>query len=366
MKRILSILTTDEKGGGEYANVDLLEALIRERGLDATLVTNMPGLADGTDVPVRVADLGPKLSQRSKLRLGLRAPQLLLRFGRAARGADVLLLHFKKEQLLSLGLPRRRRIVWAEWGPLPFPMRRGPGRWAYRIASMRAAAILCVSPGTAETIVAAGVREDKVSVVPNLVDTTPLADDRGARERLRAEWGLTDDSFAVACIARFQHKKRNDVVIDMLDHLDDPRVVLLMAGSGPDEQTLRERAARHGDRVRFLGTPRGWVRELLAASDLSVFAPSPTEGAPRTVILAQLAGRVVVATGREGTSELIPEGTGTIVSPPHDPAALAAVVRAYLDDPGRRAREGAAAREHAAARYDRDRILDAWVAALTS
>ena len=38
---------------------------------------------------------------------------------------DVLLVHYKKEQLMVPWLPRRLRpqVVWAEWGPVPYQFR---------------------------------------------------------------------------------------------------------------------------------------------------------------------------------------------------------------------------------------------------
>ena len=120
--RIVSIQTTAERGGAEYANVDLLDAL-RERGHDVRLVTNLPDLATGTDLVVRRIDLGPKLSHRTVSSVGLAAPVIVWRLAQALwreRPVAATLVHFKKEQLLVALLPGRLtgRIVWAEWGRL--------------------------------------------------------------------------------------------------------------------------------------------------------------------------------------------------------------------------------------------------------
>ncbi len=80
--RIVSIQTTDERGGAEYANVDLLQALHR-RGHDVVLLTNVPDIADDTDVPVRAIDIGPKLARRSAALVALEAPRRVLRMARA-------------------------------------------------------------------------------------------------------------------------------------------------------------------------------------------------------------------------------------------------------------------------------------------
>lgn len=364
---IVSVQTTSERGGGEYANVDLLDALAAH-GERVLLLTNLPDLVTGTQVPVQEIDLGPKLARRSARRVVIASPRYALRLLSTLRAVartepiDALLLHYKKEQLLSLLIPRRLapRIVWAEWGPLPAEMRRGVARWLYLRAARRTAAIVAVSDGTAQSLVAAGVPAEQVEVLPNVVEGGVPVDGHALRER----WGLAPQAIVVTCVSRFQRRKRNDVVIDMLDHLDCPDVVLVLAGEGEERAALEARAAHHGDRVRFVGTPRGWIRELMAASDLVVFAPSPTEGAPRSIILAQLAGRPVVATASEGAAELIPEGTGAIVNPPNDPAALAGAVAAYVADPERRRREGERSRELAVARYDREDTIRRWLAVL--
>lgn len=363
--RVVSVQTSDEQGGGEYANVDLLEGL-HGRGHEVLLITNQTSITDGTPVPVQAIDLGPKLRIATRTSTIRRAPILVRRFRAAlqqAGPADALLLHYKKEQLMTPMVPRSaaKRIVWAEWGPLPFGLRQGAPRLAYAGAARRVAHVACVSEGTRRTIEAAGVPGERTSVVPNLVEVQQHDFDAEARASYRREWGVTDDTFVVGCIARFQHKKRNDVLVDALAHLpQDADVRLVLAGSGPDEQVLRDRAAKHGDRVLFLPTPRGYVEQVLSACDVQAFAPSPTEGASRAVILGQLARRPVIATDPEGAQDLIAAGTGTIVAPSHDPRALAQVLDAYRTDPDRRAREGEAARAYALHRFDPEHTLDTW------
>lgn len=361
-QRIVSIQTTNERGGAEYANVDLLDAL-RARGHEVLLLTNVPDIAAKTAVPVQAIDLGPKLSKRSIGRVAWETPRTLWRLGRALRAArpvGVTFLHFKKEQLLCALLPKRLtgEIVWAEWGPVPPNLRRGLPRVLYALAARRTRRIMAVSEGTKRTVVGAGVPAEKVDVVPNLVDVDEVSFDPAARERLRAEWGAGSSTLVAGCISRFQRRKRNDVVIDAMAHLDGD-VVMVLAGEGEEEPALRERAAPHGDRVRFAPNVRGHVEAFLSACDVLVFAPSPTEGAPRVIVMAQLVGVPVVATDPEGADELVPAGTGTICSPSHDPRALAAALAEYRDDPERRRREGAAGRQATLAHHDPERTLQA-------
>ncbi len=360
--RLVSIQTTNERGGAEYANVDLLAALQR-RGRDVLLLTNVPEIAASSGVPVREVQLGAKLSSRSVGTTLRSAPLTLWRTARglrAARPVAVTLLHFKKEQLLCSLLPRRLTgaIVWAEWGPVPAQLRHGLPRLLYALAARRTRRILAVSQGTKESVVAAGVASARVMVVPNLIDLDALRFDPTARLSRRADWGASEETFVIGCISRFQRRKRNDVVIDAMRFLTGD-VMLVVAGEGEEEAELHRRASASGGQVRFVPSPRGHVNEFLSACDVLAFAPSPTEGAPRVVIESQLVGVPVIATDSEGAGELIPPGGGMVVTPSHDPRALAEALAAYRDDPVRRRQEGEAAQTWTRTHHDPDRILRA-------
>jgi glycosyltransferase involved in cell wall biosynthesis len=359
--RIVSIQTTCERGGAEYANVDLLDALVA-RGHDVVLLTNLPDLVAGTDVPVRRLELGPKLALHSVVKVALRAPLSLLRLARALhaqRPVGVLLVHFKKEQLLCSLLPRRvtGEIVWCEWGPVSPALRKGLPRLLYALAARRARRIMAVSQGTGRTVVDTGVPSEKVLVMPSLVNIHGVEFDAAGREQVRRSWGVGEHTLVVGCITRFQRRKRTDVVVDAMAHVDGD-VLLVLAGEGDEEQALRERAAPYGERVRFEPNVRGHVEAFLSACDLFVFAPSPTEADyPRVIVMAQLVGVPVVSTHPEGAAGLRAPGAGTIVTPHHDPRALAEVIAAYRDDPQRRRREANTAREAVLASHDPERTV---------
>ncbi len=125
------------------------------------------------------------------------------------------------------------------------------------------------------------------------------------RARVRAELGIPAEAFVVGCISRFHYKKRNDVVVRAVRDLQDERVHLILAGSGDTEAELRELAEPLGARAHIIPTPGREVPDVLSAFDVSVFCPSPTEGAPRAVILGMLASRPCLSTGAEGVADMI-------------------------------------------------------------
>ena len=338
---VVSVMTTESSGGAEFAAVELLDAFVA-RGNRAILLTNKPELRRETAVATRPVDLGPKLSRSTYRRLFARAPRLALRFRRALEREcpyDALLVHYKKEQLLTLTLPGSGGplIVWAEWGPVPFEFRTGPPNWLYRRAAGRADLVLAISNGTRHSLIDAGVPAEKVVVLPNAVRADEIRFTESGRAAVRERLGIPEDAFVVGCVSRFHPKKRNDIVVEAVKAL--PGAHLILAGSGETEGELRALAASIAERAHFLPTPTSDVAEVYSAFDVSVFCPSPTEGAPRAVILAMFAERAVLSTGAEGVTELLEHG-GWIVAPENDSEALAESLTRLRDDPAQRERLG--------------------------
>ncbi len=346
--KIVSVMTTTSSGGAEFAAVEMLDALAG-RGHDVVMLSDLAEIGRDTGVPVRRIEIGPKLSTRTVLTLGLRWP----RYQRALRLAlerelpyDVLMVHYKKEQLMAPLLPPRMRrgLVWAEWGPVPYPLRRGLPQRMYVAASRRARLVMAVSAGTRASLLDVGLDPAKVTVVPNAVEVDDIRFTAAGRDAVRERLAIPEAAFVVGCISRFHPKKRNDVVVEAVLRLDDPDTHLILAGSGETEGELRSLAAPLGERAHFVPTPTGDVAEVLSAFDVSIFCPSPTEGAPRATILGMLAGRPCLATGPEGVADMIRPEFGAITEAVNDPEALVSLLREYRHDPGLCERQGRAAR----------------------
>jgi glycosyltransferase involved in cell wall biosynthesis len=359
--RIVSIQTGGERGGAEYAHVDLLQSLV-EHGESVLLLTDMPELARGTEVPVHRVDLGPKLGSRTAAAVAVQAPAILARIAaalRAERPVRLLLAHFKKEQLLCSLLPRSLtgEIAWFEWGPLPRQMRSGLGRAVYALAARRAVRIVAVSSTTAETIIRSGVSAEKVLTLPDLVNLHEVRYQAEGRNRLREQWRVQEQTFVLGCVSRLQRNKRIDVLIDAVAHAGGD-VALVISGEGEELERLRQRAAPLGDRVRFVANARGHVDAFLSACDALAFAPSHSEAdRPRVIVMAQLVGLPVLATHPEGAAGVLAANAGSVAEPHNDPRAFAELIDAYRDDRDRCRREGAAGREAVKRDYDPDETV---------
>jgi len=131
-------------------------------------------------------------------------------------------------------------------------------------------------------------------------------------------------------------------------------VPLWIVGDGPLRGEL-ERQAADLPNVRFLGSqPLAEVRRLLAKCRALVLSSGVPENCPLSVLEAFATAKPVIATRVGGVPELFePEPAGVTV-PPDDPAALAAAMRQFWDDPDLCWHCGTQARLRVERRHDLD------------
>jgi glycosyltransferase involved in cell wall biosynthesis len=129
---------------------------------------------------------------------------------------------------------------------------------------------------------------------------------------------------------------------------------------------LEALAARLGlnEHVQFLGdVDRNDIPGFFAAADVLAVS-SVYEGTSLVTVEAAAAGKPVVTTDVAGAADTVIDGETGFVVPLTDPAALAAALLRVLADPGRAAEMGAAAREHAQARFGLtpaiNRVIEMW------
>jgi glycosyltransferase involved in cell wall biosynthesis len=123
-----------------------------------------------------------------------------------------------------------------------------------------------------------------------------------------------------------------DVLLDALAAIARERPVsATIVGSGPDAQALQEQATALGLSrcVRFPGAMP--AREAFSLGRCLV-VPSRAESFPYVVLEGAAAGLPLIATAVGGIPEIV-EGTAIELVPPADAAALATVMRRYLDQP---------------------------------
>lgn len=129
-----------------------------------------------------------------------------------------------------------------------------------------------------------------VQVMNNGIETERFAFDPEVRAQVRSELGLK--ALTIGHVGRFVHQKNHEYLMDVFAGIakSRPEAKLVLVGTGPLEQAVRQKAARLGltEQVLFLGV-REDVDRLLQGMDVFVL-PSRYEGLPLTVVEAQTAG----------------------------------------------------------------------------
>jgi glycosyltransferase involved in cell wall biosynthesis len=181
--------------------------------------------------------------------------------------------------------------------------------------------------------------------------------DAAARARVRAELHVSPERVVVVIVSRLVRHKGHPELLTAMRHLDAELWVVgerLASDHGEDLEPAFA-ACGLGARLRRLGY-REDIPALLAAADIFAL-PSHFEGLPMSVIEAMLCGLPVVASAVRGPREQVVEGETGFLVPPRDADALAAALARLVADPALRARQGAAGRARALARYDEARVV---------
>jgi glycosyltransferase involved in cell wall biosynthesis len=303
--------------------------------------------------PVEIAD-------RPRVAYDLRAIRRLRRLIAAWR-PDVAHAHgLRAGALTAIALAFVRPTVYHRRAALVVTVHNAPPaggatgavyRVLERIVAARADSVLCVSPDLEERMRAAGARRVGRAVVPVAVPAldAPAA---GVSAATAAALSVPGDPAPgrplVLAAGRLAAQKGFGTLLDAAAGWRDlqPEPLLVIAGDGPLEASLKSQASRLGLDVRFPGH-RDDIPGLLAEAAVFVL-PSTWEGQPLILQEALRAGVPIVATRVGGTPVLTGEDAAVLV-PPGDARRLADAVRAVLTDEvlAARLRKAAAARGRA-------------------
>ena len=188
-----------------------------------------------------------------------------------------------------------------------------------------AAAATTVSAPLAQGLIEAGIPGDKITVIPNGVDTARFQPrDAGG---CRREVGEHADGPLVVCVSRLSYEKGVRFLVHALHILRAtvPNARLALVGDGPQRAELEELVRTFGlqNAVRFVGNvEHADVSKWLGAATLACM-PSLREGHPNAAMEALACGRPLVASAVGALPGMIHADSGVLV-PPGDPAVLAA------------------------------------------
>jgi starch synthase len=251
--------------------------------------------------------------------------------------------------------------------------------WCERTALEAADAVIAVSGAMRRDLLAVypAVREDRVRVVHNGIDTAQYSPDRGTDvvDRL----GMDPDRPSVTFVGRITRQKGLPYLLRAARKLPPEAQLVLLAGAPDTPEIAAEVEALAADLHRTRGGVI-WVQQMLPKREViqilthsTVFVcPSIYEPMGIVNLEAMACETAVVATATGGIPEVVEDGvtgllvpidqasdgTGTPLDPDRFVADIAAAITELLRDPERAARMGRAGRQRTVERFSWAAIAD--------
>lgn len=218
----------------------------------------------------------------------------------------------------------------------------------------RADSVTTICAGLRGEIISRGVAANRVTVIPNAVDSECFTEGRPADPELLRSLGL-DGCSVLGFAGSFYRYEGLDILLRALASMraGGERVKVLLVGGGPEETPLRDLAVQLGldGAVVFTGrVPHERMPDYYALFDVLVYPRLRrrlTElVTPLKPLEAMAQGKAVAASDVGGHRELITHGKTGFLFQPESIEALAACVSDMLADRERLAGVRAAARRH--------------------
>jgi glycosyltransferase involved in cell wall biosynthesis len=222
-----------------------------------------------------------------------------------------------------------------------------------RLCLQRFAKVICVSRELYAGLLQAGVKIERLVLLPNAVSTGSVSSEN-AVETLLASLGVASDERIVLTVGRLSPEKGLDILLSSFRDISADfggKLRLIIVGDGPNRAEL-ERLANHlglASRVTFTGF-RDDVAGFYAAAELFVL-PSHTEGAPMALLEAMAAGLPVVCSRVGGIPDIVTDGVDGVLVTPGDPRILSGAMRDLLTNTDLASVLSARARETVASRF---------------
>ncbi len=405
--RLLFVIDTWGLIGGTERHAAVVVPALLERGLDVRVLCredHAPGFAD-VEVCAMPELAGARLGRAARRALEARlralAPDVV--FHSALRNVDAaealvegapVVRYVHDHTLFCPGLNKVRedgatcreplgwpclRTYFLEGGCICFkragharrladPLRELVAKWREIDVARRAARLLTNSAYMRDELLLAGFAPERTAVLHYFTTSnTPLQPPAPLPPETAAFVAAGNGAPLVVTPARLTLPDKGvDYLLSALARVRRPfRAVI--AGSGPAEAWLREKARAEGldGRVHFSGwTAAGAIETLYARADLVVCPSVWDEPFGLVGIEAMAHAKPVVAFRVGGIPEWLDDGASGLAVARKDTAAMAAAIERLLDDPALARRMGEQGRRRVAERFPRERHVERLEAAL--
>ncbi len=224
--------------------------------------------------------------------------------------------------------------------------------WLARLKYRLYRKVIVVADGIGDILLAEGVPEDQLTLVPSGVDRRRFKPDPD-RNWLAANLGIPEDTIAIAMVAQYIPRKGHVIMLDALPAVLEKHANLrvLCCGSGPDHEALAAQIEERGmaDHVRLLGF-RDDLEKILPCCAIALH-PALSEGICGAALQAQSCGVPVIASRVGGLPEAVAEDVSGLLVSPGDADQLSRALLRLLGDETLRQRLGDAGPGHVAERF---------------
>jgi glycosyltransferase involved in cell wall biosynthesis len=218
--------------------------------------------------------------------------------------------------------------------------------------------LIAVSQAVKTDLVRQGVRDEKISVLPNPVDADDVQPQRESAT-VRAELGADKSTFVVGTFAHLSEKKGwRDLMAAVPQVLaQQPNVQFWWAGDGPLRPQLEQWVEQNNlqKQVRVLGFRRD-VADLMNAMDVMVL-PSHREPFGLVYVEAALLNKPSIACDAGGAPEVVLHNQTGLLVPPQAPERLAQAILQLAQNQTLAQHMGVAARENALSQFGWQKYL---------
>ncbi|MDI6642422.1 MAG: glycosyltransferase, partial [Elusimicrobiota bacterium] len=162
--------------------------------------------------------------------------------------------------------------------------------------------------------------------------------------------GIPETALVVGTVARLEPVKGIKYFVDaircLITKLHNHQIIFLIVGDGSERKKLESLTCnlQLSDKVIFTGM-RDDISELISIMDIYV-QPSLNEGMGKTLVVASMLSKPVVATRVQGIPDVIIDGKTGILVPPKNSKLLAEGILKFITDESIRKEFGAAGRKY--------------------
>ena len=218
--------------------------------------------------------------------------------------------------------------------------------------------VFAVTEFEAEQYRNAGIKQEKIKIVPHGVDLAEFSLDTNKGD-FRKRFQIIDSQKIVLYLGRIHKMKGLDILVKAFTGLYQKRQDVKLVIAGPDDgylSSLKKMVAelKIGDGVVFTGPLYG-QEKLQAYTDADVCVlPSSYEIFGITILEAWACGKPVIVTDRCGLANAVKEGAGLVV--PYDREELAKALLNIIDNESLRTGFGRQGRKLVEEKYNWSKI----------